>query len=46
MLPESQNIGIRRYGYREAMASLGAFPLKRAGQLLDNGWQNWSCFKQ
>jgi hypothetical protein len=37
MLPESRNIGISRYGYREATASLDAFPLQRASRLLDDG---------
>jgi hypothetical protein len=45
VLPESRNIGIRRYGYREATASLNAFLLQRASRLLDYGWPELDMFQ-
>jgi hypothetical protein len=45
VLPENRNIEIRRYGYREAKATLNAFPLQRASRLLDNGWPELDTFQ-
>jgi hypothetical protein len=33
------------YGYCEATASLNAFPLQRASQLLENGWPELDMFQ-
>jgi hypothetical protein len=46
VLPESRNIGISRYGYREATASLNAFPLQPASRLLNNGSPELDMFQR
>jgi hypothetical protein len=45
VLPESRNIEIKRFSYREATVSLNAFPLQQAGRLLDNGWPELDMFQ-